>query len=196
MSDAAAPIPASTRPGALRPDVEHEESPRLSLNYGQLDESALALRKAWGIYLLMAILPPMVMILSIFYLIFTPLEWYDRRVIPLENTAGWVFFLLGMIWIAATVPISFYIRSRYWSAYYRDDVVSPGDYIKGNVAIWLPLVIAGVMGFIGFAATRYVANLFTSITAFMIFLTMFPNGHAMTRPIGDHDDPGVYEEPG
>ena len=51
-------------------------------------------------------LPPLVMILTIFYLIFTPLNWYDTPVAPIQNTAGWVSFVLGMTWIAVTVPIS------------------------------------------------------------------------------------------
>lgn len=181
------------RPGALRPDVEHSDKPGVTPRYGQLDESALALRKAWGIYLLLGALPPLVMILSIFYLIFNSHDWFDAR--ESFPRSGWLFFLAGMTWIALSVPASFYIRGRYWAEYYRGGLVEPGDYLKGNLAIWVPLVIAGVAGFAGLALTSYVANLFTSITAFMVFLTMFPNGHAMTRPVGDHDDSGVYEEP-
>jgi hypothetical protein len=165
------------------------------LSYSELDDKALALRKAWGLYLILGHLPPLVMILTIFYLIFTPLNWYDTPVAPIQNTAGWVSFVLGMTWIAVTVPISFYMRRRYWDAFYQGSLVEPGDYLKGNLSIWIPLVLAGIGGFIAFAATRYVANLFTSVSAFVIFLTMFPNGHAMTRPVGDHDDSGVYEEP-
>lgn len=161
-----------------------------------LEEDALALRKAWGYYLLLGVIPPLAMILMIFYLIFTSGTLaLGPRVMVGNLTAGWIWFIGGMLWIGVTVPVSFYLRRRYWDEYYRGGVVSPSNYIKGNMAIWLPLVVAGVAGFIGFGATRYVANLFTSLLAFMIFLTMFPNGHAMTRPIGDHDDPGVYEEP-
>ncbi len=195
MSESAAHPSTGARPGALRPDVEHHDKPPVLLSYRQLDDRAMALRKAWAIYLAMAVLPPLFMIFSIFYLIFTPLNWYDRQIIPLENTAGWYSFLLGMIWISVTVPLSFYMRRHYWSAYYHGELVEPGNYLKGNLSIWIPLVIAGILGFVAFALTRYVANLFTSVTAFVIFLTMFPNGHAMTRPIGDHDDPGVYELP-
>jgi len=176
----------------LRPEVEHSD--RVFV-YKALDESALALRKAWGLFLLLGVTTPLFMILAIFYLLLTPLGWYDRAVTPLDNVAGWTFFIGGMTWISLTVPLGFYLRSKYWAAYYRGEVVAPGDYIKGNLAIWIPLVIAGVVGFIAFAGTRFVANLFTSVTAFVIYMSMFPNGHAMTRPIGDHDDSGVYEEP-
>lgn len=181
-----------TRPGALHPDVEHSDRIVVA---PLLDESALALRKAWGIYLVMAVIPPLFMILSIFFLLATPQPWY-RPIISTEgNTAGWLGFVAGMVWISISVPAGFYIRGKYWRAYYQGELVSPRDYIRGNLAIWFPLVIAGVAGFVGFAATRYVSNVFTSMTAFVIFLAMHPTGHAMTRPVGDHDDPGVYEEP-
>lgn len=181
------------RPGALRPDVEHSER---VINSPEWDDTALALRKAWGLYLFLAILPPLMMILSIFYLIFNPADWFDPRVGTAQNLAGWWSFLGGMIWISISVPVGFLIRGRYWSAYDRGELVQPRDFHMGNLAVWVPLVLAGMVGFIAFAATEYVANLFTSVTAFIIFLAMHPTGHVMTRPIGDHDDPGVYEEPG
>ena len=194
MSDTAAAHMTHLRPGAIRPDVEHDDNPAM-LSYSQLDAPAMALRKAWGAYLLLGVLPPLFMILSIFYLIFSPLSWYDQRILPIQNSGGWWSFVAGMVWISLSVPVAFYIRRHYWDAYYKGGLVEPGNYIKGNLAIWIPLVIAGIAGFVAFALTRYVANLFTSLTAFMVFLTMFPNGHAMTRPVGDHDDSGVYEEP-
>lgn len=185
--------PHGLRPGALRPDLEHREAP--DADEGHLQASSLALRKAWGAYFVLAALPPLAMIGAIFFLILTPSRGPDVRAVEAADRAGWYWFLAGMVWISIWVPVSFYIRRRYWHAYYEGGLVEPRDYLKGDLAIWLPLVVAGVIGFIGFASTQYVANLFTSITAFLVFLTMFPNGHAMTRPVGDHDDPGVYEEP-
>ena len=181
-------------PGASHPDVEHSDRP-MQTTY--LKESALALRKAWGAYLLMGFVPPLAMIGCVFYLIigapgagvFGPSVVFESR------TAGWWWLVGGMIFLSVTVPISFFVRRVYWVNYYRGEVVGPANYLKGNFAIWLPLVAAGVLGFVGLALTHYVASLFTSVMAFMIFLTMFPNGHAMTRPVGDHDDPAVYEEP-
>ena len=180
------------RPGALHPDVEHSERVVLAPH---LDESSLALRKAWAIYLVLALLPPMAMIMSIFWLLLEPHLWYQPLISKQANTAGWLSFLSGMIWLSLSVPVGFVLRSRYWSAYYEGELVEPAEYHKGNLAVWIPLVIAGIAGFAGFAATHYVANLFTSLTAFIIFLALCPTGHAMTRPVGDHDDPGVYEEP-
>ena len=182
------------KPGANLPDVDHSDRP---MNTIYIKESALALRQAWGIYFVFAAVPPLVMIATIFFLIL----WgpgsgvFGPRVIAESPGWGWTWLLVGMFWLSITVPLTFWVRRGFWREYYSGGTVRAADYLKGNVAIWMPLVIAGVMGFVGFAATRYVASLFTSVMAFIIFLTLFPNGHAMTRAVGDHDDPGVYEEP-
>ena len=189
------PSQAADRPaGQKRPDVEHSDRP-MQTTY--LKESAIALRTAWAIYFVMAALPPLTMIAAIFFLIlWGPGSGVFGPSMIRESTGwGWAWLLAGMIWLSATVPLTFWLRRGYWRAYYDGGTVRGANYVKGNVAIWLPLVIAGVMGFVGFAATRYVASLFTSVMAFIVFLTLFPNGHAMTRAVGDHDDPGVYEEP-
>ena len=186
--------PAPLPPGQTHPDVDHSDRP-MTKRY--LKESALALRQAWAIYFVMAAIPPLAMIGMIFFLIL----WgpgsgvFGPRVIEESTSWGWTWLLIGMFWLSITVPLTFWLRRGYWKAYYTGGTVRGGDYLKGNLAIWLPLVVAGVMGFVGFAATRYVASLFTSVTAFIVFLTLFPNGHAMTRAVGDHDDPAVYEEP-
>ena len=181
------------KPGAKRPDVMHSDRP---MRTAYLGEAAMALRSAWALYLALALLPPLAMIATIFFLIFRGGDnVFGPNVIIASTTAGWYWLLAGMLWISVAVPAAFFVRRIYWNQYYKGHPVGPGDYLKGNAAIWLPLVLAGVMGFVGFAATRYVASLFTSITAFIVYLSMSPNGHAMTRPVGDHDDPAVYEEP-
>ena len=160
-----------------------------------LEADAMALRQSWGIYLVLAVIPPLAMIGMIFYLIFDRDPFFGPRVVEESTATGWIWFVLGMLWISVTLPAGFYVRRHYWARFYEGGTVRARNYIKGNVAIWLPLVVAGVLGFIGFAATRFAGSLFTSVTAFVIFLAMYPTGHAMTRPVGDHDDPGVYEEP-
>jgi hypothetical protein len=180
------------RPGALHPDVEHSER---VVGGGHLNESALALRKAWAIYLILALLPPLAMIMTIFWLLLEPHAWYQPLISKQSNVVGWISFLAGMVWLGLSVPVGFILRGRFWSDYYEGKLVSAPDYLKGNLAVWIPLVIAGVTGFAGLAGTHYVANLLTSLTAFVVFLALHPTGHAMTRPVGDHDDPGVYEEP-
>lgn len=190
---AAATAPATFASGATRPDVEHFERPLLKTRYVEAD--ALALRQAWGIYLLCAVLPPLVMIGTIFYIIFAGDGLFGPSVAEERTNAGWAWFIGGMIWIGLSLPLAFYIRRGFWARFYAGGVVGPRNYLKGNLVIWAPLVIGGIIGFIGFAATLFAASIFTSVMAFIIFLAMFPNGHAMTRAVGDHDDPGVYEEP-
>ena len=74
-------------PGASHPDVEHSDRP-MQTTY--LKESALALRKAWGAYLLMGFVPPLAMIACVFYLIigapgagrFSGRVWCSNRAPP------------------------------------------------------------------------------------------------------------------
>ena len=180
------------QPGALRPDVEHSDKIMPACN---LEADALALRKAWGLYFLLALLPPLAMIGAIFYLLFTSASLMGPQVVEANSTLGWAWFLGGMIFIGLSLPASFFARRKLWAAYYEGGVVDAGNYVKGNLVVWAPLVVAGVLGFVGFALTFYVASLFTSVLAFVIFLALTPNGHAMTRPVGDEEDSGVYEEP-
>lgn len=160
-----------------------------------LEADALALRQAWGIYLVLGLIPPLVMIGMIFFLIFTGQSFFGPRMSGESTDAGWIWFIAGMVWISLALPLAFYLRRNFWASYYAGGTVRPSNYLKGNMAVWTPLVIAGVLGFIGFAATLFAGSIFTSLLAFVVFLSMYPNGHAMTRQVGDHDDPGVYEEP-
>jgi hypothetical protein len=173
--------------------VEHSDRPTLKTRYVEAD--ALALRQAWGIYLLCGLIPPLALIGTIFYLLLSGQSSLGPAT-PDESTRwGWAWFVGGMVWISATLPLGFYLRRGYWARFYAGGTVRPRNYLKGNVVVWLPLVVAGIFGFVGFALTLFAGSIFTSLMAFIIFLSMFPNGHAMTRAVGDHDDPGVYEEP-
>lgn len=195
-SPTASPSPSGASaliPGALRPDVEHSDRPTLKTRYVEAD--ALALRQAWGIYLVCGVIPPLVMIAMIFFLLLTGQNVLGPAVRQESTTWGWAWFIGGMIWIGATLPAAFYVRRGFWAAYYAGGTVRPSNYLKGNLVIWLPLVVGGIVGFVGFALTLFAGSIFTSMMAFVIFLAMYPNGHAMTRAVGDHDDPGVYEEP-
>lgn len=191
-ADPATQTDVSLQPGAEHPDVEH--APRRPI-YLPLGAIGLAIRKAWLTYILLGLVPPAVMIGTIFWLIFTGNDRILQNYAGLEGSWGMVWLVGGMAWIGVTVPLAFFIRRGLWKGYYEGGVVRPENYLKGWFVIWLPLVIGGVIGFVGLALTREVASLFTSMLSFIVFLSMYPNGHALTRPIGDHDDPAVYEEP-
>ena len=189
---ATVPVTTATAPGADRPDVSRSASPRIAI---PLDEAGLALRGAWASYLVLALVPPAAMIGSIFFLLFTG---NDRTFT--DDPQGFDFFgmawlVAGMIYIGIALPVSYYVRRLCWIDFYKGGVVDPKDYLKGWLAVWIPLVIGGVLGFVGLALTAEFATVFISMLSFVVFLSTTPNGHALTRPVGDVDDPGTYEEP-
>ena len=167
----------------------HDSATSTRVNFLPVDEIGLAIRKNWALYLAFALVPPAAMILCIFALI-----WNGGTRFSSFGGIGWL--IAGMTWISVAVPIAFYVRRRLWINWYEGHgVVSPENYFKGNLVVWTPMIIAGVMGFMGTAITAGPASLFTSITALVLFLSQNPDASALTKPVGDHDDPGVYQEP-
>ena len=182
------------QPGAERPDVDHVHAEgRRGLI--PIDDAGLALRKAWAVYLLLGLLPPAGMIAAIFFMLFRGTDALERMAPQIVGSWGVPLTIAGQCWIGATLPIAFFVRARFWSDFRDGGVVAPKEYLKGWLAVWTPLVIGGVFGFVAFAITREPANLLTCALAFVIFMSMLPNGHAMTRPVGHEDDSAVYEEP-
>jgi hypothetical protein len=155
----------------------------------------LALRAAWATYLGLALVPPAAMIGTIFYLLFTGNDSVIQGYVENDFQAGFWFLVFGMIFLGLALPAGFWFRQHAWREYEEGGVAKPRNYLKGWLAVWLPLVAGGVLGFIGLALTREFATVFISMLAFVVFLAMSPNGHVLTRPVGDVDDPGTYEEP-
>ena len=182
------------QPGAERPDVDHDERSNLLPHIG-VDAVAFELRKAWATYFALALLPPGAMITAIFFLIFRGGDAVLNNDGLMDGFWGMTWLIVGMIWIGAALPAGFFARRVLWHRFYEGGVVEPRRFLPGCLVVWAPLVLAGVMGFVGFALTREAGVLLVSMLAFIVFLAMFPNGHSMTRPVGAVDDPGVYEEP-
>ena len=179
----------TTQPAAERPDAMHDGTTARRVNFLPIDELGLASRKAWLTYIGLALVPPGAMIFSIFYLLFQ-----GGATVRSFGGIGWL--MVGMFWLGIAVPGSFFVRRRIWNRWYTGEgVVRPDEYMKGNLVVWGPMVVGGVMGFIGTALTAGPASLFTSITALILFLTQAPDASALTKPVGDHDDPAVYQEP-
>ena len=180
---------STLQPDATRPDAMHEETSGNPSIYLPVSEIGMAMRKTWLIFIGLALVPPAAMIASIFFLI-----WDGGNMMRSFGGVGWL--VVGMVWISVTVPLAFYIRRQLWIDWFKGDgVVSPENYVKGNVIVWAPMVIGGVMGFVGMALTAGPASLFTSITALVLFISQAPDGSALTKPVGDHDDPAVFEHP-
>ena len=183
------PSSATLQNNAALPDVMHDPKNDQRVRFLPIDEIGLAIRKNWLLYLAFALVPPATMILCIFFLI-----WNGAAMEQSFGGVGWL--VVGMTWISIAVPLAFFIRRKLWIDWYRGDgVVSPENYFKGNLIVWTPMVIGGMMGFIGTAMTAGPASLFTSITALVLFLSQNPDASALTKPVGDHDDPAVYQEP-
>ncbi len=180
------------QPGADRPDASPATRPMETV---ALDEAGLALRLAWLTYIGLALIPPAAMIASIFVLLFTGNDLVSTSTRGSDNFWGMTWLVLGMTFIGIALPAAFYVRRMLWIEFYNGSVVKPSNYLKGWLVIWLPLVFAGVLGFVALALTKDFGTVFISMMAFIVFLAMAPNGHAMTRPVGDDDDPGTYEEP-
>ena len=180
------------QPGADLPDVDRDRNPRPI--YLPLDQIGLALRKAWLTYFVLAAVPPAAMIGSIFFLIFTGSGKSVDTGSSWTNP-GFLWLLAGMVFLSVAIPLAFVIRRRMWAMYYEGEVVPPQNYLRGWLVVWLPLIVGGILGFVGLALSREVASIFTSMLSFIVFLSMAPNGHALVRPVGHEDDPAVYEEP-
>jgi hypothetical protein len=107
---------------------------------------------------------------------------------------GW--FLVSMIFLALAVPTAFFWRSHIFKGYWQGQVVSPRCYLKGMCTIWIALELGGLCSLLGCWMTGQVLpNLLPALVAFMLFTPLWPNGHAMTRPLQDEHDSGDYEEP-
>ena len=105
-------------------------------------------------------------------------------------------FYVGCGLLALSMAGTF-VKRVYHGAYYRGERVAPDDYLKGMLAIWLPIggaVIASLILTVVFA--NPLPTPVPAIVGIILLFIFLPNGHAMTRPhAGATDDPGSYEEP-
>ena len=145
------------------------------------------LQAAWGIYLVLAALPAPLAIVGI---------WVGLLAETSDAELSNLFMLVNFGWLTVTVPVAFLIQRQLFDNYHHGKPVAPEKYVAGMLAIWLPLSVAGVVGMIGWIVARTpLLAIVPSILALLVFLIFHPTGAAMTKPVGDHDDPGVYEEP-
>ena len=148
-----------------------------------------ALKVAWYGYLAMLALP---------FLYFLFIAWTLMGV-PRGRTQsihdGW--FLAGVAYMVIVVPASFFVRSRFFRDYWKGEVVSPSDYLKGMYVVWVALEIGGLLSLTGCLASKaLVPSLMPAVAAFMMFCVLWPSGSAMVAARrGDSDDPERYEEP-
>jgi len=106
------------------------------------------------------------------------------------------WFVGTMILVGLIVPGSFFLQGRSFRAYWKGEPVSPRDYLRGMITIWMSLEISGLVALLGCWMTGSILpNLLPALVAFMLFCPLWPNGHAMTRPLVSEHDGADYEEP-
>lgn len=106
------------------------------------------------------------------------------------------WFVASMAYMAIGVPAAFFWRSRMFRGYWAGRCVAPRDYLAGMITIWAALEIGGLLALLGCIMTStLLPNLFPALLAFMLFTPLWPNGHSMSRPLTNEQDPGHYEEP-
>jgi hypothetical protein len=153
---------------------------------------ALALRRAWVIWFALLGSPFVLFLVTVWHL--TDEEVSSAT--PPAPALARVWFLGSMAYLALVIPAAFFWRSRIFKAYWTGQVVGPRDYLKGMLTIWLALDIGGFVALAGcLISGRILPCLLPALVAFIIFVPLWPSGRAMTRPVGNQDDPELYEDP-
>lgn len=155
---------------------------------GGLSPSA-AMRRAWIAWLVMLVAP---------FILFIVAVWYAAWMASGERTddVGRVWFIIGMLYMVVIVPVALFWRSHVFKAYWQGRPVAPRDYLEGMLSVWIALEIGGLFSLLGcIVGGNLLPNLLPALVAFMFYVLMWPNGHAMSRTVGDSDDHAVYEEP-
>jgi len=106
------------------------------------------------------------------------------------------WFIGSMIFCGLAVPAAFFLQARAFKGYWQGHCVEPRAYLRGMITIWASLELSGLIALIGCWATRtMIPTMLPALIAFMLFVMLWPNGHAMTRPLVSEHDGADYEEP-
>jgi len=115
---------------------------------------------------------------------------------PANQHAATLWFVLTLSYIALSVPVAFFWRGHLFKGYWSGQRVPPREYLIGMISIWLALSIGGLASVAGCIATRsMVPNMLPAVLAFVVYISLWPNGHSMSRPLHDEHDPLDYEDP-
>lgn len=148
-----------------------------------------ALKIAWAAWITLLALPALGFLVVMW-------SFMDTDTAPADPALAQRWFLACMAYLALAVPAAFFWRSREFKAYFDGRVVSPGNYLRGMLTIWLAVEIGGLMALLGcFVTESMLPCLLPALVAFMLFTPFWPSGRAMTHPVGADDDFESYEEP-
>ena len=158
-------------------------------NQDSAPSAALTLRRAWVIWFALLGSPFILFLVTVWQLM-------DEDASTASPGFARTWFLGSMAYLALVIPAAFFWRSRIFKAYWSGQVVAPRDYLKGMLTIWLALETGGLVGLVGCLITgKVLPCLLPALVAFIIFVPLWPSGRAMTRPVGNEDDPELYEDP-
>lgn len=147
-----------------------------------------AVKTAWRLWTLLLVLPFLVFMASLVYLMTT------RAAVRPELSHRW--FVFAMLWTALTIPAAFFIRSRLFHDYWQGRTVPPARYLVGMAVVWVTIEAAGLISLAGvFLSGSLLPDLIPALFAFVLYLTLWPTGAAMTHPVGAEDDASVFRHP-
>ena len=156
---------------------------------GSDPSAAMTLRRAWVIWFALLVSPFILFLVTVWKLMDE-----EGSIASPALARGW--FLGSMTYLAVVVPAAFFWRSRIFKAYWSGQVVAPRDYLKGMFTVWFALETGSIFGLIGcLVSGRVLPCLLPALVAFIIYIPLWPSGRAMTRPVGNEDDPELYEDP-
>lgn len=144
---------------------------------------------AWIVWFVMLTIPFVVFLAVLFR------QLYGESAVASEATIN-RWFVGSMIFCGLVVPGAFFLQGRAFRAYWHGQCVAPRAYLRGMISIWASLELSGLIALIGCWATgTMIPTMLPAILAFMLFVPLWPNGHAMTRPLVSEQDGADYEEP-
>ncbi len=148
-----------------------------------------ATRIAWRIWFVLLTAP---------FIVFLGVVWrlMDNDTAPADPRSAQRWLIAVVIYMALGVPGALFWRHHIFRGYLSGRVVSPRRYLLGMIVVWGSLEIGGLLALLGCLVTNsLLPNLLPALLAFVLFTPLWPNGHAMIRPLTNEQDPADYEEP-
>jgi hypothetical protein len=147
-----------------------------------------AIRRAWQAYFILLAIP---------FTLVLGLIWRLTENPPrIAHSAGSVWFLVAMAYMAVVIPASFFARERIFRTYWLGNPIAPAKYLVGMICVWLALDSSAMLSIAGSIVTgALMPNLISCVILLLYFLTQWPLGRAMVRSSGDEPDAQGYLEP-
>ena len=153
------------------------------------ESASITLRRAWVIWFALLISPFLMFLLTVWRL-------KDEEDSNAMSALSRAWFLGSMTYLAVVIPAAFYWRSRIFKEYWFGQVVTPRDYLKGMLVVWLALETGGLVGLLGcLFSGKLLPCMLPTLVAFILFFSLWPSGRAMTQPVGNEDDAELYQDP-